>query len=247
MMEEPNGQDHCDRCQYGLPCKPHGNQSLLVYDNVLPSGLSCPYSVCDECRNYNEGNEHILPTRTSIFCFDCINIVKQNTIDKNLSTMMVSNLTQPTPYSNIINAPIVSNQKHTIDLSQLSPSPTRNGHIQPFLNDYNMKAHTTPKRLFSSLKSLSDDAKRVSFQCDNMSSDESLTPKRLFSALKSPVDEVSNESSESDFMTSDESCNGKQLSNTDNQNQIVARNLPSWNSFHCSESQLPCAAKKIPS
>ena len=60
----------------GIPCKPHGNKSELVCENTLPSGLSCPYSVCDECWDYNEGNEDILPKRTSIFCFDCINALK---------------------------------------------------------------------------------------------------------------------------------------------------------------------------
>ena len=59
-----------------IQCKPHGKRSELVCENTLPSGLSCPYSVCDECWDYNEGNEDILPKRTSIFCFDCINAIK---------------------------------------------------------------------------------------------------------------------------------------------------------------------------
>ena len=60
----------------GLSCKPHGNKAELVCENTLPSCLSCPYSVCDECWDYNERNEDILPTQTSIFCFDCINSLK---------------------------------------------------------------------------------------------------------------------------------------------------------------------------
>ena len=60
----------------GFSCKPHGNKAELVCENTLPSGLSCPYSVCDGCWDYNEGNEDILPKRTSIFCFVCINALK---------------------------------------------------------------------------------------------------------------------------------------------------------------------------
>ena len=228
MAEKQYVQDLCDHCHSGLPCKPHGNKSLLICENVLLSGISCPYSVCDECWNYNEGNEHILPTRTSIFCYDCINITKQKSVDNDMSTMMSSTMTQPTLCRNIINAPIVSTQKDTIDLSQLSPSPTRNANIQPRI---------TPKRLFNSINSSTDDAKRVSFQCDNTSSDESLTPKRLFRS----IDDGSNESIDSDNISSDESTNVNHLSSSDNSNDIVARKLPSWKSLHGSDGQTPCS------
>ena len=92
------------------------------------------------------------------FCYDCINIVKQKSVDNDLSTMMFSTMTQPTLYRNIINALIVSTQNYVIDLSQLSPSPTRNVNIQPRI---------TPKRLFNSVNPSTDDAKHVSLQCDN--------------------------------------------------------------------------------
>ena len=65
-----------DNIPLGLACKPHDNKSELTCKNILPSGLPCPYSVCDSCWDFNEGNEDILPTRTSIFCFDCINNLK---------------------------------------------------------------------------------------------------------------------------------------------------------------------------
>ena len=53
--------------------KPHGCQSNFKCDNILPSGLKCPYSICDECWDYNESHEHLLPTQSHIYYYDCIN------------------------------------------------------------------------------------------------------------------------------------------------------------------------------
>ena len=59
-----------------MKCKPHGRQSNLNCDNILPSGLKCPYPICDECWDYNESHEYLLPTQTHIYCYDCINNAK---------------------------------------------------------------------------------------------------------------------------------------------------------------------------
>ena len=166
----------------GLPCKPHGNKAELVCENTLPSGLSCPYSVCDECWDFNEGNEDILPTRTSIFCFDCINSLKAKNrkdvippltglANNNQSQNMASHnpMTQVQPY--ISNAPIISTEKTMIDLSQLSSSPITPHNMG---NDDNHLMNQTscslqPRRLFSSVSMVTGKSKSVSFSNDDKS------------------------------------------------------------------------------
>ena len=64
---------------------------------------------------------------------------------------MSSTMTHPVLYSNVISTYIVSTQKDMIDLSQLSPSPTRNGYVQPLLNGIDIRAHITTHRVFSYL------------------------------------------------------------------------------------------------
>ena len=59
-----------------MKCKRHGRQSNLNCDNILPSGLKCPYPICDQCWDYNESHEYLLPTQTHIYCYDCINNAK---------------------------------------------------------------------------------------------------------------------------------------------------------------------------
>ena len=45
-------------------------------DNILSSGLKCPYSICDQCWDSNESHEHFLSTQTYIYRYDCIHSEK---------------------------------------------------------------------------------------------------------------------------------------------------------------------------
>ena len=166
----------------GFPCKPHGNKAELVCENTLPSGLSCPYSVCDECWDYNEGNEDILPTRTSIFCFDCINSLKakyRKEVMPPLAGLANNNQSQNTASHNpvtqvesyISNVPIISTEKNMIDLSQLSSSPFTPHNMEN--DDNHLKKQTPcslqPRRLFSSINMVKGNTKSVSFCNDDKS------------------------------------------------------------------------------
>ena len=53
-------------------CKPHDIASDLYCTNKLKSGLTCPNSICDHCFEMNAMSLNLLPSRTDIFFFDCI-------------------------------------------------------------------------------------------------------------------------------------------------------------------------------
>ena len=177
-----------DNIPLGLACKPHDNKSELTCENILPSGLPCPYSVCDSCWDFNEGNEDILPTRTSIFCFDCINNLKMwhkrdvspsvaqacSKYDEPHAKMPSHKLSAISVTNEISRVnddiPLVLTQKEMIDLSQLSSptsSPIYNGGNHSQCRDNIHCAHIQPKRLFSSISKTIKRHKNVSFNVND--------------------------------------------------------------------------------
>ena len=175
----------------GLACNPHGVKSHLICESTLPSGLPCPYSICDLCWDYIEGKEDILPTRTSIYCFDCLNnlnghkcqvtpVVQEPTKNNHCVGTMFHNSTFAMPLytqksietnkapqaSAEMRIPLISTEKEMIDLSQLSNSPStpRKNLVVDISSEVNYTPdHIKPKRLFSSLRDTIDTNKNVSF------------------------------------------------------------------------------------
>lgn len=54
-------------------CRPHGIVSAVRCTNFLQhESCTCPQLICDDCFEYSESFLNLLPHRTSIYCYDCI-------------------------------------------------------------------------------------------------------------------------------------------------------------------------------
>ena len=136
-----------------MDCKPHGRQSNLKCDNILPFGLKYPYPIFDQCWDSNESHEDLLPTQTHIYCYHCINNTKYmhqcETTPKNF-TKSAKRLHESiaTAYDknsktkgdeNNISLPVVNFEK-IIDLSQIMSSQSSDE------SDYHLSTYESDNR-----------------------------------------------------------------------------------------------------